>query len=201
MDQAKSVTATFRHDTFSLHVTFAGDGFGTVSSEPIGFAHCGFNCFTELDAGTEVYLWATPDMNNEFLGWSGDCTGTDCRITMDEAKEVTVTFRHYINLYPSIFGATAGSGDVHGQISFSPENGPVCVAYDWTAGVKHCEAIRFYPGQKVILTFTSGPGHTLNVWDSTDGLCTPYLDYENKCQIAVTTSTPGNIYVNGYFSP
>jgi hypothetical protein len=202
MDQAKNVTATFRHDTFPLTVTFAGDGFGTISSEPIGFVNCSFNCFTAFDVGTEVYLMAHPGMNNEFEGWSGDCTGTGtCTVTMDQAKNVTATFRHYINLFTSIYNVTDGSGEVHGTISLSPSNAANCVAYDWQAGVKHCEAVRFYPGVKVTLTATPGSGHMFTGYQSTNDICVLVPNNDYQCQFSVTDSTPDQIYVNAYFSP
>jgi uncharacterized repeat protein (TIGR02543 family) len=94
MDSAKSVTATFAPiPQFSLTVTKAGDGTGTVTSSPAGIA-CGADCSESYSAGKRVSLSARADTNSLFTGWSGACSGTSstCTVTMDAAKSVTATF-------------------------------------------------------------------------------------------------------------
>ncbi len=203
MDQEKDVTATFQQPSYSLNVTMAGEGHGRIASVPAGI-NCGADCSEEYLAGTQVTLYPLPDNStSDFLSelqeWSGACTGTGpCVVTMDEAKNVTATFRHFINVFASIQNVTAGSGEVHGTISFSPAHAPACTAYDWQAGVVHCSYVSFYPGEKVTLTATAGPGHVFTGWDA-GSVCVPIND--NQCQIEVTAGVPSQIYVNAYFTP
>jgi hypothetical protein len=89
MDANKSVTATFRQQTFSLHVDkiFAGGGSLTVTSEPRGIA-CPSTCDAQFPAGTVVTLTATPSASAVFAGWADACSGTErtCTLLMDDNK-------------------------------------------------------------------------------------------------------------------
>jgi hypothetical protein len=92
MDQARSVTATFTLQTFTLSVSKGGAGSGTVSSSPSGI-DCGSDCSEVYDYNTEVTLTATPATGSVFGGWGGACTGTgSCVVTMDQARSVTANF-------------------------------------------------------------------------------------------------------------
>ena len=77
MDQARSVTATFTLDPvfFSLGVTLAGDGSGSVSSDPAGI-DCPTDCAEDYLEDSVVTLTATPASGSSFAGWSGDCSGS-----------------------------------------------------------------------------------------------------------------------------
>lgn len=78
--------------THPLDVTLAGDGSGSVSSDPAGI-DCPETCSTEFADGTPVTLTATADPGSTFAGWSGDCDGNEaCPLTMSEARSVTATF-------------------------------------------------------------------------------------------------------------
>lgn len=77
---------------FTLTVTKAGSGSGTVTSSPAGI-NCGTACSEPYASNTGVTLTATPASGSVFAGWSGACTGTgSCTVTMDAAKSVTATF-------------------------------------------------------------------------------------------------------------
>lgn len=200
MDQAKNITATFGHDSFSLTVNTSGDGDGTVTSVPAGI-DCGSDCSAEFDGGTRVTLTARPDdyaggFFTEFQGWSGACSGTGpCVVTMDQAKNVTATFRRYINLFVTIYNGMNDYGAVgNGGVSFWT-NGLVCGMIEGRT-IIHCEPVHFYPGQKVTLTALATTG-VFTGWQS--DICLPISD--NKCQFGVTDSTPGQIYVDAYFTP
>jgi hypothetical protein len=93
MSQARSVTATFTLNTYSLSVTKAGTGGGTVTSSPAGI-NCGSTCSTSFSYNTVVTLSATADPGSTFTGWSGEgCSGTGtCQVTMSQARTVTATF-------------------------------------------------------------------------------------------------------------
>lgn len=74
----------------SLTVSVMGGG--SVSSTPGGI-DCGATCMADFAMSTSVTLTATPDSASSFVGWSGDCTGTDpCTVTMDAARTVTASF-------------------------------------------------------------------------------------------------------------
>jgi hypothetical protein len=111
MDAARSVTATFTLNTFSLTVSKAGNGSGTVTSTPPGI-DCGSDCSEDYDYNTEVTLSAEATTGSTFTGWSGACTGTgDCVVTMDAAKSVTATFT--LNTYTlSVSKTGTGTGTV-----------------------------------------------------------------------------------------
>lgn len=78
--------------SYSLAVTKAGTGYGSVSSNPSGI-NCGTTCSTKFNANTNITLTATPDSSSIFSGWSGACSGTgSCIVYMNSAKNVTATF-------------------------------------------------------------------------------------------------------------
>ena len=93
-----TVTATFSQIfTHTLSVTLTGQG--TVYSTPGTDMQCTDNCAQGYVEGTVVTLNATPALNYDFTGWSGECTGTgDCIVTIDAAKNVKATF--YVNNIP-----------------------------------------------------------------------------------------------------
>jgi hypothetical protein len=77
---------------FTLTVTKAGTGSGTVNSDPPGI-DCGVDCTEELFQATVITLTAVADSGSIFDGWSGACTGSgDCALTVDSAQVVTGTF-------------------------------------------------------------------------------------------------------------
>jgi membrane-bound inhibitor of C-type lysozyme len=91
MNAAKSVTATFTLQTFSLTVTIGGTGGGTVTSDPIGI-NCRSTCQADFEAGT-VILTAAPDLGSDF-SWSGcdSVNGATCTVNMNAAKSVQANF-------------------------------------------------------------------------------------------------------------
>lgn len=88
-----SIAASFAIDvTYTLNVTKAGTGTGTVTSSTPGI-NCGTDCSEVYDDGDVVTLTATDDASSTFIGWTGDCSGTDsCQVTMNSLKSVTATF-------------------------------------------------------------------------------------------------------------
>jgi len=79
--------------TRTLTVSKAGTGSGVVTSKPAGI-ECGATCSTQIGAPTKVVLRAIPAVGSTFAGWSGEgCKGVrNCRVTMNEARNVTATF-------------------------------------------------------------------------------------------------------------
>ncbi|TAK09410.1 MAG: fibronectin type III domain-containing protein, partial [Candidatus Manganitrophaceae bacterium] len=107
MTAAKSVTATFTAQTFTLTVTNEGPGSGTVTSDPIGIS-CQPTCQADFNFGA-VTLTATPDSGSAFGGWTGcnSADGTSCTVNMNAAKAVTATFTK-----PVLTVTISGSGSV-----------------------------------------------------------------------------------------
>ena len=75
----------------TLGVTKTGNG--RVTSSPSGI-DCGTDCVNAYFNNTAVTLAAIPDTGEEFLGWSGACTGQtgSCHITTDNSKVATASF-------------------------------------------------------------------------------------------------------------
>jgi hypothetical protein len=89
-----SVTASFAIDRFTLTVTLAGSGQGTVSSDPTGI-DCGTACSETFAAGTVVTLTATAEEGSRFAGWSGDAACADGTITVTGDLTCTATFSKF----------------------------------------------------------------------------------------------------------
>lgn len=80
--------------SYSLTVDTAGDGAGTVTSDPPGI-DCGADCEESWPSATaqRVQLRATPQAGSVFRGWDGDCSGTgECAVWMTQDVTVTATF-------------------------------------------------------------------------------------------------------------
>ena len=75
-------------------LTVAGSNGGTVTSAPGGI-NC-FNgdgtCTAAYASGTVVTLTAAPDSTHSFSGWGGDCSGTNCVVSMTTARTVSAAF-------------------------------------------------------------------------------------------------------------
>ena len=92
MTGAKSVTADFTLNQYTLNVIKPGAGSGTVSSSPPGI-DCGATCSAPYDYNTSVTLTATPAIGSTFLGWAGSCSGMgSCVVIMSAARSVSATF-------------------------------------------------------------------------------------------------------------
>lgn len=77
---------------FTLTVTKAGEGNGTVTSIPSGI-NCGSTCTGTFKQGKKVTLKAKADSSSVFSGWGVGCTGTgSCSVVMNSDVTVTATF-------------------------------------------------------------------------------------------------------------
>ena len=83
---------------YSLNITKAGTGSGTVTNSPTG---------STFNAGTTVTLTAAPNASSTFAGWSGACSGASptCTVAMNANASVTAAF----NLRSLNITATAGA--------------------------------------------------------------------------------------------
>jgi hypothetical protein len=168
MDAARSVTATFTAsiNTYLLTVVLAGDGVGTVTSDPPGI-DCGTDCTESYNAGTVVTLTATPAGGSTFAGWSGACAGMgSCVVTMSAARTVAATFVTSSSTY-LLTVIRDGSGT--GTVTSSP------------AGI-HCGADcteSYDPGTVVTLSATPAGGSFFAGWSgpcSGQGSCLVTMD-------------------------
>src|SRR5690348_7098817 len=111
MNSAQSVTAIFNKSSFTLSVSRAGTGSGSVSSSPAGIS-CPAACTATYSGGTAVTLTAAAASGSVFAGWGGACTGTgSCVVTMNSAQSVTATFNKS-SFTLSVSRAGTGSGSV-----------------------------------------------------------------------------------------
>ncbi len=100
MNAARSVTATFAVQTFTLTVQksrlLVGDGTVTSTSNPSSpnQINCGSTCSAAYNSGTVVTLLANPAFLSTFSGWNGcdSVSGTTCTVNMNSAKSVTANF-------------------------------------------------------------------------------------------------------------
>jgi predicted outer membrane repeat protein len=84
-----------------LAVSISGSGGGIVTSLPPGI-NCGSNCSMPVKAGDKVTLFAKPNKDSLFTGWSEDCSkikSWDCDVILDADKSVTATFRPALSSY------------------------------------------------------------------------------------------------------
>jgi uncharacterized repeat protein (TIGR02543 family) len=89
MSQMKTVTATFKP---SVLLTVNVQEGGTVTGPSI---NCSDPCSVQMVRvvqGSSITLTATPLDGFRFTGWSGDCTGTSCTVSMTQIKAVTANF-------------------------------------------------------------------------------------------------------------
>lgn len=106
-------------NTVRLTITLAGEGAGTVSSEPAGVACDGTDsCEATFDANTTVTLVAQPAAGSVFRGWQGGGCASDmsCTLTLDADTTVIAHFEVAPNLvfvtstlHTGDFGGVAGA--------------------------------------------------------------------------------------------
>jgi formylglycine-generating enzyme required for sulfatase activity len=150
INAAQSVTANFTLNTYPLTVTNAGNGSGSVTSNPAGI-NCGDTCSASYNYGTQVDLTAAAAADSTFTGWSGGgCSGTGtCTVTINAAQSVTANFTR--TTYPlTVTIAGGGSGSVISR----------------PAGIKcspTCSA-DYMPGTRVTLIAAAGPNSAFAGW-------------------------------------
>jgi aryl-phospho-beta-D-glucosidase BglC (GH1 family) len=139
MTAARSVTATFNSSVtaFTLSVTKAGAGGGTVTSSPSGI-DCGSLCSANYSSGTSITLSAAAASGSTFAGWSGACTGTGaCTVSMTAARSVTATFNTTgtatLCTNPITFTGNTGNFNTAGAVCYRTNatvNGWGCYNFD-----------------------------------------------------------------------
>jgi uncharacterized protein YbaA (DUF1428 family) len=116
MSAAATIDAEFSAPTiYTLTVTKAGLGTGTIVSNPVGIDF-GADDTEDYTDDTVVYLTAVPDGGSSFTAWSGDVPGgseTDnpVAITIDGDKDVEATFAVEATFYGEI-NIQVGGADI-----------------------------------------------------------------------------------------
>jgi hypothetical protein len=111
MTAARSVTAAFTQNTYSLNVAVSGSG--TVTSSPGGI-DCGSDCSEPYLSGTTVTLTAAPAT---YVNWTGcdyvaPAYPYDCDVLMASSRSVTIEFLQ-------------GTGNL--SVTTTPVSGPIYV--------------------------------------------------------------------------
>ena len=184
MNADETVTATFNQQVqqYTLTVTKAGTGGGTITSNPAGI-NCGDDCSETYDQGTSVILTATPASGSTFGGWSGDADCSDGVVVIDANKTCTATFN------PEVVGYTLTvikSGTGNGTVTSSPAGincGSDCSeSYD--------------QGTSVTLTATAASGSTFTGWSgggcSGTGTCTVTMNAAMSVTATFDLQAAGN---------
>ncbi len=96
---------------YTMTVTKAGSGSGTVTSAPEGIS-CGSDCSQSYSSGTSVTLTASASSGSVFAGWSGGgCSGTGvCTVMVGSNVSVQATFN---------VASTSGTPDISTPSSYS----------------------------------------------------------------------------------
>jgi len=91
IDAAKTVTARFVAPDREVVAELFGSGQGTVTSRPAGL-RCPPTCSAIFPGQSVLELRASARPGSRFTGWTEDCSGTACSLTLDRDKSVGATF-------------------------------------------------------------------------------------------------------------
>ncbi len=174
MNAVKSCTATFDVSTLVQHqvsVTKSGMGSGLIISNPSGI-DCRDVCDANFDENSIVTLSAVPDLGSTFVGWSGDCAGTDedVSLTISNAVNCNADFDALPIYTFSIVTSGTGTGTVKSE-KLGIDCGTDC-------------SEDYYQGTEVTLIPTPDPGSIFIGWkgdnDCFDGIVT--ITKPNACE-------------------
>jgi uncharacterized repeat protein (TIGR02543 family) len=152
--------------SYTLTVQKAGNGI--VTSAPAGI-NCGSKCDYLFKQNVKVALKATPAKGYEFTGWSGDCSASPCKVTINDSKNITATFTPLPRLSVQKFG--------NGTVTSSP------------AGINcgsKCDYL-FKQNVKVTLKATPAKGYEFVDWnDACSGSGSCSVDIKNNSLVTAT---------------
>ena len=161
-------TAPVQAATLVVAPSPASRGSGTLTSAPAGL-NCTVNdgvasgvCAVAFANGTVVSVTQIPNGGSIFQGWSGDCIGNPCQVTMTQARVAEVTYR----VPPAGIIAVSGSGTGTGSVTSSPSGIACTISAGVTSGT--CSAT-FSAGASVTLI---GGSTNNGSFDGFSGACT-----------------------------
>jgi hypothetical protein len=175
--------------TFTLTVSKAGTGSGTVTSSPAGI-NCGAACAANYTSNQIVTLTATPAIGSSFAGWSGNADCADGSVTLNASKSCTATFNAQQQQYTlSVSKTGTGSGTITSTSPAGINCGATCAA-------------NYTSGQVVTLTATPASSSTFAGWsgnaDCTDGSVT--MNSTMTCiatfNLSAVTPVPNTTFVS-----
>jgi hypothetical protein len=158
----------------------------------ISCSHDGSPCKQAFAPRQHIVLYAEHEDGAAFVGWTGDCTGSDaqCALTMDGAKQVSAVFVPYYTL-SIVFPASdcAGSGSVTGPQGLS------CVQDGATVSSDSRCVIKVLSGSDVTLEGKPSAGSIFGNWSA------PCADpKKSQCTLHVTSDlTVGAKFCNAIF--
>ena len=165
--------------TLTVRPSPASRGSGTITSSPAGI-NCTVNdgiasgvCSVALATGTIVTLTQLPGGGSIFQGWSGDCVGNPCQISMTQSRVGEITYR----IPPPGIVTVAGTGTGTGSVTSSPSGISCAVTAGVTSGI--CSAT-FDAGSTVTLI---GGSSNNGSFDGFTGACTG-----GSCAIAIVSN-------------
>ncbi len=127
VSSATQVIASFdRIPDFTLTISKAGNGSGTVSSEASAEINCGAKCSAIFREGAMVTIDAQPAPGSLFLGWSGlsECPSLGpCRFQLTSDTQVAARFEKYGTAL--WLAAGGGARDDYGKFIGSDNSGNV----------------------------------------------------------------------------
>ncbi|HEX7679003.1 MAG TPA: Ig-like domain-containing protein, partial [Thermoanaerobaculia bacterium] len=170
-------------------VTKSGSGSGLVTSTPATI-NCGSVCSGAFPPGANVTLFAQPDQDARFDGWSGPCTGTGpCSFTVSGDTTVIALFTYA----PATYVLTVTrSGNGRGVVKSTPD------AID--CGEKCSATLNL--GTAVTLTATPESTSTFTGWSgacSGTGPCAVSMTQQRNVTATFTTlPSPGRRRSSGH---
>ena len=187
MDAAKSVTASFTLNNYSVTVTTGGHG--TVTSTPSGITCAETSCSGSFPYGTSLTVSVVPASGYFFTGWSGgSCSGTgSCALMV--SGDIFLTAELSSGRAVEVILAGSGSGSVN-----STPSGIACASGS-SAG---CSTL-FAPGSTVALTATASAHSSFSGWSgacSGTAPCQLVMDAA-KSVTADFSANPANVRIDG----
>jgi hypothetical protein len=157
MSANHSVNATFvAGATLTVNVPSPG---GRISSSPAGIASCSDTCNANYGVGTTITLTAWVVPGGTFIGWGGDCAGTNKTCTVSLATSASVTANFTLKTYRLNVTVTTPPG-TSGQGTVGDIGGPT-IACAFGAGPCSTDVGQ---GMSVSLVATPQPGNRFLSW-------------------------------------
>ena len=168
---------------YTLSVTKAGAGTGSVTSSPAGI-DCGATCSASFASGALVTLNAAGTGSGYFTGWSGACSGAgSCTVTMNAAQSVTASFAVGTVITPISQANLSGATGTVQYFSVAVPSGTRNLVIQTSGGTGDVD---------MYLRATSVP--TTSVYD-----CAPLIDGNNEtCAFATPLATTYHIMLVAY---
>ncbi|WP_300319045.1 M12 family metallo-peptidase [Idiomarina sp.] len=178
---------TFTPDPDALKpISLNVQGNGTISfDEEYWTQTCRDSCdfYPEPVDGKHTF-WVTPDEDHEFLGWGGDCRGTnlECTVSADEYREVYAYFTNETTLDSSAIGDAVDNNDpyfvVRGEAPWKLRN----------EGSKGRTSVQTGQREKYV-------AHLLFMWLKGEGT----LSFDYKVQLNEETGDYIELTIDGYW--